>query len=210
MALALETILLVVAVFAIGAVLGYVLRKRGRSRSAPPVRTPEQPARRAETAPTPVPAETPVAAEQSAPDPRSPSGPPSTPAVAVAAPSPPADGAEGAGLAKASASARRTAAERPAGRRPPAEAAPSTPDDLKKLKGIGPQNERKLNALGIYRYAQIAGWTPEEAQWVGAALGFPGRVERENWTAQARALLGEPAAAPQLPGLGPEGGKTEG
>ena len=35
--------------------------------------------------------------------------------------------------------------------------------------------------------------TPDEAAWVGSYLAFPGRIERENWIAQARALAaGEP------------------
>lgn len=77
------------------------------------------------------------------------------------------------------------------GRRPPAEAAPETGgvDDLKKLKGIGPQNEQRLNALGIYHFRQIAAWTEEEAQWVGSYLAFPGRIEREDWIGQAKAIL---------------------
>ncbi|OZA86390.1 MAG: hypothetical protein B7X76_05205 [Azorhizobium sp. 39-67-5] len=60
-------------------------------------------------------------------------------------------------------------------------------DDLKQIKGIGPLNERKLNALGIYHFRQIAAWTPDEARWIGAFLGFRGRVEREDWIGQARA-----------------------
>ncbi|MFG1395475.1 hypothetical protein [Roseixanthobacter pseudopolyaromaticivorans] len=75
------------------------------------------------------------------------------------------------------------------GRRPPALAQPDSPgaDDLKQLKGIGPLNERKLNALGIYHFRQIADWTQDEARWIGASLGFRGRVEREDWIGQARA-----------------------
>ena len=70
-------------------------------------------------------------------------------------------------------------------------------DDLKLLKGIGPQNERRLNALGIYHVRQIAAWTPDEAAWVGSYLAFPGRIERENWIGQAPALAaGEPPPEP--------------
>jgi len=81
------------------------------------------------------------------------------------------------------------------GRRPPTLEAPEGEgaDDLKLLKGIGPQNERRLNGLGIFHFRQIAAWTPDEAAWVGSYLAFPGRIERENWIAQARALAaGEP------------------
>ncbi|BBE70554.1 hypothetical protein [Oharaeibacter diazotrophicus] len=62
------------------------------------------------------------------------------------------------------------------------------PDDLKVIKGIGPQNEARLNALGVFHFDQIAAWTPEEARWVGSYLAFPGRIEREGWIAQARSL----------------------
>ena len=58
-------------------------------------------------------------------------------------------------------------------------------DELKRIKGIGPKNEDALNALGIYTFAQIAAWTPENVAWVEASLSFPGRIQREDWIAQA-------------------------
>ncbi|MGB8398549.1 hypothetical protein [Bradyrhizobium sp.] len=61
-------------------------------------------------------------------------------------------------------------------------------DDLKLIKGIGPKNEKKCNALGIHYFRQIADWSPDEAIWVGHHLAFPGRIEREHWIAQARLL----------------------
>lgn len=62
-------------------------------------------------------------------------------------------------------------------------------DDLKRLKGIGPGNEHKLNALGVFHFRQIAAWTPEQIAWVGRSISFPGRVERENWVGQAKSLI---------------------
>ncbi len=61
-------------------------------------------------------------------------------------------------------------------------------DDLRRIRGIGPQNATRLNALGIYHFDQIATWTPAEIRWVGAYLAFPGRIEREDWIGQATAL----------------------
>ena len=58
-------------------------------------------------------------------------------------------------------------------------------DDLKRIKGIGPVNEGKLNGLGIYHFDQIADWTRTEIAWVGTYLAFPGRIDREDWLAQA-------------------------
>lgn len=62
-------------------------------------------------------------------------------------------------------------------------------DDLKMISGIGPQLEQKLNSIGIWHYSQIASWRQSEVDWVNAAISFRGRVEREHWVTQARALL---------------------
>jgi predicted flap endonuclease-1-like 5' DNA nuclease len=61
-------------------------------------------------------------------------------------------------------------------------------DDLKRIKGIGKQNEGRLHGLGIWHFDQIAGWSAEEVIWVGSYLAFPGRIEREDWVGQARLL----------------------
>ena len=79
------------------------------------------------------------------------------------------------------AEAPETSGEKPLpGKRPEALAAPraSGSDDLKKIKGVGPKNEAKLNALGIYHYDQVAEWSLDNARWIGAALATPGRIER--------------------------------
>jgi predicted flap endonuclease-1-like 5' DNA nuclease len=83
-------------------------------------------------------------------------------------------------------------------------------DDLQLIKGIGPQNERRLNALGVWRFAQIAAWTHDNALWVGSYLAFPGRIEREQWIAQARTLAegGETAFAARV-AKGEVPGKTD-
>ncbi len=62
------------------------------------------------------------------------------------------------------------------------------PDDLKKIKGIGPKIEGLLHGLGIYHYDQIAGWGAEEIAWVDDKLSFRGRIDREKWVSQAQAL----------------------
>jgi NADH-quinone oxidoreductase subunit E len=93
--------------------------------------------------------------------------------------------------AEVSAGLDRIAAADRVGERPPALPAPrdAVADDLKRIRGIGPQNETRLNALGVYHFDQIAAWTPAEVRWVGAYLAFPGRIEREDWIGQARALM---------------------
>ena len=61
-------------------------------------------------------------------------------------------------------------------------------DDLKRIKGIGPVNEKALNELGIYKFNQIAAWTPANVDWIEDFMSFPGRIEREDWIAQAKTL----------------------
>ncbi|MFN3938638.1 MAG: NADH:ubiquinone oxidoreductase [Gemmobacter sp.] len=78
-----------------------------------------------------------------------------------------------------------------AGARPAALAAPRAggPDDLKRIKGIGPKLEELCHSLGFYHFDQIAAWTPAEVAWVDENLeGFKGRVTRDDWVAQAKVL----------------------
>ena len=65
---------------------------------------------------------------------------------------------------------------------------PFNPDDLKLISGVGPKIEGILHDLGIYTYAQVAGWTKTERVWVDSYLNFKGRIEREDWVKQAKAL----------------------
>ena len=65
---------------------------------------------------------------------------------------------------------------------------PNVTEDLKLISGVGPQNEAKLHALGIWHFDQIAAWSEKEALWVGGYLAFPGRIEREDWIGQAKIL----------------------
>lgn len=64
-------------------------------------------------------------------------------------------------------------------------------DDLTAITGIGPRIGEVLNELGIFSYAQIAAWTPENETWIENHLSFKGRVSRENWVEQAKALMAE-------------------
>ncbi len=63
------------------------------------------------------------------------------------------------------------------------------PDDLKKIKGVGPKLEKLLHELGFFHFDQVAAWTDAEVAWVDENLeGFKGRVSRDNWVVQARTL----------------------
>ncbi|MBL0372829.1 NADH-quinone oxidoreductase subunit NuoE [Rhizobium sp. KVB221] len=65
---------------------------------------------------------------------------------------------------------------------------PSQPDDLKMISGVGPKIEGILNELGIYTFAQVAGWKQAERDWVDGYLNFKGRIDRDDWVKQADAL----------------------
>jgi predicted flap endonuclease-1-like 5' DNA nuclease/uncharacterized membrane protein YeaQ/YmgE (transglycosylase-associated protein family) len=79
---------------------------------------------------------------------------------------------------------------RHAGRRPYGLLAPrdGQRDNLKRIRGIGPQNEGRLNAIGVWHYRQIAAWSGENVKWVASYLVASGRIEREKWIEQAKEL----------------------
>ncbi|HUC50542.1 MAG TPA: 30S ribosomal protein S2 [Xanthobacteraceae bacterium] len=62
-------------------------------------------------------------------------------------------------------------------------------DDLKKLPGVSPTIEKKLNDLGIFHYQQIAELSRAAAHNVGEEVGLPGRVE--SWINKAKELTAE-------------------
>ena len=94
--------------------------------------------------------------------------------------------------------AKRTTATKAAGKtsgtrsrataKPAAAAATGAPDNLKLIRGIGPQNEGRLNNLGVSRFDQIAKWSKKDQAHYGEVLAFPGRIEREDWVGQAKKL----------------------
>ena len=61
-------------------------------------------------------------------------------------------------------------------------------DNLTRIKGVGLKIESMLNDIGIYHFDQIASWNKENVIWADKTLGFPGRVDREDWVSQAQAL----------------------
>ena len=60
------------------------------------------------------------------------------------------------------------------------------PDDLKRLKGVGPKLATMLNQMGIVRYDQIAKLAPSQVDAIDAQLGaFKGRFQRDRIVEQA-------------------------
>ncbi|MEM6640227.1 MAG: hypothetical protein AAF610_10020 [Pseudomonadota bacterium] len=62
-------------------------------------------------------------------------------------------------------------------------------DDLKKINGIGPVLEARLNELGVFHFRQIADFTEKDIGWIASKINaFPNRILRDNWVAQAARL----------------------
>jgi NADH-quinone oxidoreductase subunit E len=61
-------------------------------------------------------------------------------------------------------------------------------DDLKLISGVGPVLEGKLNAIGITTWAQVSALDDADIRKLEDHLSFPGRVARDRWIDQAKAL----------------------
>jgi small subunit ribosomal protein S2 len=62
-------------------------------------------------------------------------------------------------------------------------------DDLKKLPGVSPAVEKKLNDLGIFHYSQVAALGDKAKHYIGEETGLPGRVE--GWVTKSKELSAE-------------------
>ncbi|TIT33059.1 MAG: proton-conducting membrane transporter [Mesorhizobium sp.] len=150
----------------------------------------------------------------------------STPAVGKSAPATAKPAAAKAAPAKAApkpAAAKSATASAPAAKAPaktsaapkaapaaketaPAAAKPASgkPDNLRRLIGIGPVNEKLLKAQGVTTFAQIAAWTSADIKRIEDVMNFDGRIARERWIEQAKLLAAgnEAEFAKQFPTAG--------
>jgi predicted flap endonuclease-1-like 5' DNA nuclease len=70
------------------------------------------------------------------------------------------------------------------------------PDDLKRIKGIGPALEKLLHEMGITSFQQLAHLDEVEAELIAGQLNaFRDRIWRDGWIEQARLLAGSYYAA---------------
>ncbi|CAN7261504.1 5' DNA nuclease [Neorhizobium sp. LjRoot104] len=61
--------------------------------------------------------------------------------------------------------------------------------DLKQISGIGPKLVEVLNGLGVTNLAQVAAWGEADIARFDSELGLNGRIGRDDWVGQAKALL---------------------
>jgi large subunit ribosomal protein L21 len=69
-------------------------------------------------------------------------------------------------------------------------------DDVSLISGVGPVLKDKLAAAGITSLKQIAAWKKKDIAKFDEELDFAGRIERDEWVAQAKELIaGKPPRA---------------
>lgn len=111
-------------------------------------------------------------------------------------PAPKAEAAVKSKPAAKKAPAKKAAAKKPAAKKPAAKKAGperlkkprGKADDLKQISGVGPKLEQTLNNLGFWHFGQIAKWKKADIAIVDDELSFKGRIERDDWIKQAKAL----------------------
>jgi len=73
-----------------------------------------------------------------------------------------------------------------------AAAAPPEFDDLTRIEGVGAMVQSILNENGVYRFDQIAGFTPEDFVWLETVTDMaPGQIDQRQWIEQAQSLQSE-------------------
>ena len=90
---------------------------------------------------------------------------------------------------------------------PPAEALPAKPaefrgieaprgeaDDLKRITGITPKIEQRLNDAGVFHFWQLADLDAEQMAALDRKLRLKGQIEKEEWSAQAKKFVEATAA----------------
>ena len=69
------------------------------------------------------------------------------------------------------------------------EAARGEPDDLKRITGISPKLEQRLNDAGVFHFWQIADLDADQAAALDRKLKLKGQVEADKWPEQAKKLV---------------------
>ena len=67
-------------------------------------------------------------------------------------------------------------------------AAKAEADDLTQISGVGPVIVKKLHALDVTTFAQIAAWSKADIADMDEKLSFKGRIDRDDWLKQAKEL----------------------
>ena len=64
-------------------------------------------------------------------------------------------------------------------------------DNLKRLEGLGASVEKKLNALGIFSFSQMANLSPDDEEKLNNILELPkNKFQKSNWVLNSRLIMG--------------------
>jgi len=77
------------------------------------------------------------------------------------------------------------AEEAPEAQRPAPVQAPPTPDDLKRIEGVGPKISRILREAGIHTFAQLAAADVDRLREILAQSGMRAPADPSTWPEQA-------------------------
>ncbi|NNJ76188.1 MAG: NADH:ubiquinone oxidoreductase [Anderseniella sp.] len=182
--LSLELMLLMLLAFLIGCIVGCLFRTMFATDQSPAVKPAKTSDSKKETvaADGPQPETAPVAVSKTKPAPEPKPEPDAKPAPeAKPAISEPA----------AKAAAAPVATGKPVRPKGLPGARDGKPDKLQMISGVGPKLEKTLHGLGYFHFDQIAAWGQDQVDWVDEHLRYKGRIERDEWIAQAKLLAAD-------------------
>jgi len=171
--LTLELLLLMLLAFLIGCILGCLFRTMFAADQAPA----------AKPAKTSVSKTQAVAADASKPEPK-----PAAVSKVKPEPEPKPEIQPAASKPAAKTAAAAVATGKPVRPKGLPGARDGKPDKLQMISGVGPKLEKTLHGLGYFHFDQIAAWGKDQVDWVDEHLRYKGRIERDEWIAQAKLL----------------------
>ena len=174
--LTLELLLLMLLAFLIGCILGCLFRTMFAADQAPA----------AKPAKTSVSKTQAVAADASKPEPK-----PAAVSKVKPEPEPKPEIQPAASKPAAKTAAAAVATGKPVRPKGLPGARDGKPDKLQMISGVGPKLEKTLHGLGYFHFDQIAAWGKDQVDWVDEHLRYKGRIERDEWIAQAKLLAAD-------------------
>lgn len=178
--LTLELLLLMLLAFLIGCILGCLFRTMFAADQSPAVKPAETSVSKTGT----------VAADAPQPDPK-PAAVSKAKAVPEPKPEPKSDPKSAASKPAAKTAAAPVATGKPVRPKGLPGARDGKPDKLQMISGVGPKLEKTLHGLGYFHFDQIAAWGKDQVDWVDEHLRYKGRIERDEWIAQAKLLAAD-------------------
>jgi len=174
--LTLELLLLMLLAFLIGCILGCLFRTMFAADQAPAAKPAKNSVSKTQA----------VAADASKPEPK-----PAAVSKVKPEPEPKPEVQPAASKPAAKTAAAAVATGKPVRPKGLPGARDGKPDKLQMISGVGPKLEKTLHGLGYFHFDQIAAWGKDQVDWVDEHLRYKGRIERDEWIAQAKLLAAD-------------------